>query len=109
MSGCECKRDSAQPSSKEGVSMSSPAPNTTATAASTPAATPSTTPAAAPASTTTSTPPSATITKTPASLKAVTGYGKLEPTARLNPAHHVAAEIGGNPVLSPTPPIDPAA
>ena len=76
-------------------------PNTTAT--------PSITPAAAPASTTTSTPPSATTTKKPASLKAVTGFGKLDPNALANMAHHVAQGVGGNPVYFPNPPIDPNA
>ena len=67
--------------------MSSTAPNTTAAAASTTAAT-STTPAA-PASTAT-TAPAATTTKKPASLKAVTGFGKLDPNALANTAHLVA-------------------
>jgi hypothetical protein len=76
-------------------------PNTTAT--------PSTTPAAAPASITTSTPPSATTTKKPASLKAVTGFGKLAPNDLASTAHHIAKGVGGNPVYFPNPPIDPAA
>ena len=88
--------------------MSTNQPNTTAPAASTTAAT-SSTPAAASTSTTTSTPPSAPTTKKPASLKAVTGFGKLDPNTLVNTAHHVAAGIGGNPVLFPNPPIDPAA
>jgi hypothetical protein len=88
--------------------MSTNDPNTTATAASTTAATP-TTPAAAPASTTTSTPPSATTTKKPASLKAVTGFGKLAPNDLASTAHHIAKGVGGNPVYFPNPPIDPAA
>src|SRR6266853_2927988 len=74
------------------VSMSSPAPNTTA----------------APASTAT-TAPAATTTKKPASLKAVTGFGKLDPNALANMAHHVAKGIGGNPTYFPNPPVDPAA
>jgi Fibronectin type III domain len=86
--------------------MSSPAPNTTATAASTTAATPTT--PAAPASTAT-TAPAATTTKKPASLKAVTGFGKLDPNALVNTAHHIAKGVGGNPVYFPNPPIDPAA
>jgi hypothetical protein len=88
--------------------MSTNDPNTTATAASTPAVTPSTTPAAAPTSTTTSTPPSATTTKKPASLKAVTGFSKLDPNTLANTAHHIAKGVGGNPVYFPNPPIDPA-
>jgi len=89
--------------------MSSTDPNTTAQAASTTAATPSTTPTAAPASTTTSTPPSAPTTKKPASLKAVTGFSKLDPNILANTAHLVAKGIGGNPVYFRNPPIDPAA
>jgi hypothetical protein len=73
--------------------MSSPAPNTTP---------------AAPASTAT-TAPAATTTKKPASLKAVTGFGKLDPNALANMAHHVATGIGGNSVHFPNPPINPAA
>src|SRR5215469_162222 len=79
--------------------MSSPAPTTTAATPSTPAA---------PASTAT-TAPSATTTKKPASLKAVTGFSKLDPNALANMAHHIAKGIGGNPVYFPNPPIDPAA
>jgi hypothetical protein len=86
--------------------MSSTAPNTTAAAASTTAAT-STTPAA-PASTAT-TAPAATTTKKPASLKAVTGFSKLDPNALANTAHNVATKIDGNPVHFPNPPVDPAA
>ena len=67
--------------------MSSPAPNTTP---------------AAPASTAT-TAPAATTTKKPASLKAVTGFGKLDPNTLANTAHIVAKGVGGNP------PVDPAA
>src|SRR6266446_6320685 len=74
------------------VSMSSPAPNTTA----------------APASTAT-TAPAATTTKKPASLKAVTGFGKLDPNTLVNTAHHVAKGIGGHPTYFPNPPVDPAA
>ena len=88
--------------------MSSTDPNTTA-AASTTAATLSTTPAAAPASVTTSTPPSAPTTKKPASLKALTGFGKLNPNVLANTAHRVAQGISGNPEYFPNPPIDPAA
>src|SRR5215467_7229125 len=66
----------------------------------------STTPAA-PASTAT-TAPATTTTKKPASLKAVTGFSKLDPNALANMAHHVATGIGGNPVHFPSPPIDPA-
>jgi hypothetical protein len=72
--------------------MSSPAPNTPAV----------------PASTAT-TAPAATTTKKPASLKAVTGFGKLDPNALVNTAHHVAKGIGGNPAYFPNPPVDPAA
>ena len=86
--------------------MSSPAPNTTAAAVSTTAVT-STTPAA-PASTAT-TAPAATTTKKPASLKAVTGFGKLAPNALANTAHNVATKIGGNRVYFPNPPVDTAA
>jgi hypothetical protein len=63
---------------------------------------------AAPASTAT-TAPAATTTKKPASLKAVTGFGKLDPNALAVMAHHVAKGVGGNPVYFPNPPIDPAA
>jgi hypothetical protein len=80
--------------------MSTTDPNTTAS-------TPST-PAAAQASTTTSTPPSAPTTKKPASLKAVTGFGKFAPNDLANMAHHIAKGVGGNPVYFPNPPIDPA-
>jgi hypothetical protein len=73
--------------------MSSPAPNTTP---------------AAPASTAT-TAPAATTTKKPASLKAVTGFSKLDPNALANMAHHVATGIGGNSVHFPNPPVEPAA
>src|SRR5215469_1519294 len=73
--------------------MSSPAPSSTQ---------------AAPASTATTT-PAATTTKKPASLKAVTGFGKLDPNALANTAHHIAKGVGGNPVYFPNPPIDPAA
>ena len=72
--------------------MSYPAPNTTA----------------APASTAT-TAQAATTTKKPASLKALTGFGKLDPNALANTAHHIAKGVGGNPVYFPNPPIDPAA
>jgi hypothetical protein len=82
--------------------MSTNDPNTMATAASTPS-----TPAA-PASTVT-TAPAATTTKKPASLKAVTGFGKLDPNALANTAHHVAKGVGGHPVYFPNPPIDPNA
>src|SRR5213594_80939 len=83
--------------------MSSPAPNTTAAEASTTAATPSTPAAPAP------TAPAATTTKKPASLKAVTGFGKLDPNALANTAHHIAKGVGGHPMYFPNPPIDPAA
>src|SRR5579864_1518905 len=73
--------------------MSSPAPNTTP---------------AAPASTAT-TAPAATTNKKPASLKAVTGFGKLAPNDLASTAHHIAKGVGGNPVHFPNPPIDPAA
>src|SRR5215831_15732507 len=86
--------------------MSSPAPNTTAAAASTTAATSST--PAAPASIAT-TAPAATTTKKPVSLKAVTGFGKLDPNTLVNTAHHIAKGVGGNPVYFPNPPIDPGA
>jgi hypothetical protein len=73
--------------------MSTPVPNSTP---------------AAPASTAT-TAPAATTTKKPASLKAVTGFSKLNPNALANMAHHVATGIGGNSVHFPNPPIDPKA
>jgi hypothetical protein len=44
----------------------------------------------------------------PASLKAVTGFGTLDPNTLANTAHHVAKGVGGNPVYFPNPPIDPA-
>jgi hypothetical protein len=65
---------------------------------------PDTTPAA-PASTAT-TAPAATTTKKPASLKAVTGFGKLDPNALVNQAHYIAKGVGGNPVYFPNPPVD---
>src|SRR5215471_4643521 len=74
------------------VSMSSPDPNTTAASAST-----------------ATTAPAATTTKKPASLKAVTGFGKLDPNTLANTAHHIAKGVGSNPVYFPNPPIDPAA
>jgi Fibronectin type III domain len=70
--------------------MSTNDPNTTATAVSTAA-------------------PSATTTKKPASLKAVTGFGKLDPNVLANTAHLVAKGVGGHPQYFGTPPIDPAA
>src|SRR5215468_9384322 len=73
------------------VSMSSD-PNTTAASAST-----------------ATTAPAATTTKKPASLKAVTGFGKLDPNTLANTAHHIAKGVGSNPVYFPNPPIDPAA
>src|SRR5215468_12325772 len=72
--------------------MTSTDPNTTAASAST-----------------ATTAPAATTTKKPASLKAVTGFGKLDSNALANMAHHVATGIGGNSVHFPNPPIDPAA
>src|SRR5258708_19543248 len=72
--------------------MSSPVPNSTV----------------APASTAT-TVPAATTTKKPASLKAVTGFGQLDPNALANTAHNVATKIGGSPGYFPNPPVDPAA
>jgi hypothetical protein len=86
--------------------MSTLDPNTTTAVASTTAAKSST--PAAPASTAT-TAPAATTTKKPASLKAVTGFGKLDPNALANTAHNVATKIGGNPVHFPNPPVDLAA
>src|SRR5215831_11519206 len=74
------------------VSMSSTDPNTTAASAST-----------------ATTAPAATTTKKPASLKAVTGFGKLDPNTLANTAHHIAKGVGGHPVYFPNPPIDPAA
>ena len=59
---------------------------------------------AAPASTAT-TAPAATTTKKPASLKAVTGFSKLDPNVLVNTAHLVAKGVGGNPVYFPNPPI----
>jgi hypothetical protein len=85
--------------------MSTNDPNTTAAAASTTAATPST---PAPASTVT-TAPAATTTKKPASLKALKGFGQLDPNTLATMAHHIAKGVGGNPVYFPNPPIDPAA
>jgi hypothetical protein len=63
---------------------------------------------AAPASTAT-TAPAATTTKKPASFKAVTGFGKLDPNTLANTAHLVAKGIGGNPHYFGNPPVDPAA
>jgi hypothetical protein len=74
------------------VSMSTSDPNTTA----------------APASTTTAA-TAATTTKKPASLKAVTGFGKLDPNILANTAHIVAKGVGGNPQYFGNPPVDPAA
>src|SRR5215467_16081913 len=67
----------------------------------------STTPAA-PASTATTT-PAATTNKKPASLKAVTGFAKLDPNTLVNTAHHIAKGVGGHPLYFPNPPVDPAA
>ena len=39
----------------------------------------------------------------------MTGFGKLDPNALANTAHHIAKGVGGNPVYFPNPPIDPAA
>jgi hypothetical protein len=78
--------------------MSSPAPNTTTAAASPPAT--------APAGTIT---PAATTTKKPASLKAVTGFAKLDPNVLANTAHLVSKGIVGNPQYFAAPPVDPAA
>src|SRR6201993_4824740 len=86
--------------------MYSTDPNTMTTAASTTAATSS--PPAAPASTAT-TVPAATTTKKPASLKAVTGFGKLTHNDLANTAHHIAKGIRGNPSYFSNPPVDPAA
>jgi hypothetical protein len=86
--------------------MSTTDPNTTTTAASTTAAI-SSTPAASASTATTA--PAATTTKKPASLKAVTGFGKLDPNALANTAHHIAKGVGGNPQYFGNPPIDPAA
>jgi hypothetical protein len=72
--------------------MSSNAPNTTAAPVSTAATT-----------------PAATTVKKPASLKAVTGFGKLDPNALANTAHHIAKGVGGSPLYFANPPIDPAA
>jgi hypothetical protein len=72
--------------------MSSPAPNTTA----------------APESTAT-TAQAATPTKKPASLKAVTGFGKLDPNTLANTAHMVAKGVGGHPQYFANPPVDPTA
>ena len=74
--------------------MSSPAPNPNH---------------AAPPASTVTTAAAATTTKKPASLKAVTGFGKLDPNALANTAHHVAKGIGGNPTHFLNPPVDPAA
>src|SRR5215471_11725240 len=71
------------------VSMSSD-PNTTAASAST-----------------ATTAPAATTTKKPASLKAVTGFGKLDPNVLANTAHLVAK--GGHPEYFGIPPVDPTA
>jgi fibronectin type III domain protein len=79
--------------------MSTQAPDTTAATPSTPAT---------PASTAT-TAPAGTTTRKPASLKAVTGFAKLDPNALANMALHIAKGVGGNPVYFPNPPIDPAA
>jgi hypothetical protein len=67
----------------------------------------STTPAA-PASTAT-TAPAVTTNKKPASLKAVTGFGKLDPNVLANTAHLVAKGIGGHPEYFGIPPVDPTA
>ena len=86
--------------------MSTNDPNTTATAASTTAATPITPAATASIATIA---PAATTTKKPASLKAVTGFGKLDSNTLANTAHNVATKVGANPVYFPNSPIDPAA
>jgi hypothetical protein len=74
------------------VSMSTQAPDTTAV----------------PASTATTAPATIT-TKKPASLKAMTGFSKLDPNALANTAHHIAKGVGSNPAYFPNPPIDPLA
>ena len=72
--------------------MSSTAPTTTAASAST-----------------ATTAPAATTTKKPASLKAVTGFGKLDPNTLANTAHIVAKGVGGHPEYFADPPVEPAA
>ena len=53
--------------------------------------------------------PSSTTTTKPASLKAVTGFGKLDPNTLVNTAHHIAKGVGGNPQYFGNPPVDPKA
>ena len=74
--------------------MSSPAPNPNN---------------AAPPASTARTAAAATTTKKPASLKALTGFGKLDPNVLVNTAHLVAAGIGGHPEYFGNPPVAPEA
>jgi hypothetical protein len=53
--------------------------------------------------------PSSTTTTKPASLKAVTGFAKLDPNTLVNTAHHIAKGVGGNPQYFGNPPVDPKA
>jgi hypothetical protein len=92
--------------SKDRKMSTTQVPDTTAPAAST-TATPST-PAAPPASTAT-TAPAASTTKKPASLKAVTGFTKLDRNVLANTAHLIARGIAANPQYFADPPVDPEA
>jgi len=74
--------------------MSSPAPNPNN---------------AAPPASTVTTAAAATTTKKPASLKAVTGFGKLDPNVLVNTAHLVATGISGHPQYFGNPPVVPEA
>jgi len=74
--------------------MSSPAPNPNH---------------AAPPASTVTTAAAAPTTKKPASLKAVTGFGKLDPNVLVNTAHLVATGIGGHPQYFGNPPVVPEA
>ena len=64
---------------------------------------------AAPPASTATTAAAATTTKKPVSLKAVTGFGKLDPTVLVNTAHLVATGIGGHPQYFGNPPVAPEA
>src|SRR5215831_17177867 len=61
----------------------------------------------APAASIVTTAPAATTNKKPASLKAVAGFGKLDPNVLANTAHLIAKGIGGHLQYFADPPVDP--
>src|SRR5690242_7802246 len=62
-------------------------------------------PMSTPVPTTTTAPAAATTNTKPASLKAVTSFGKLDPNMLVNTALHIAKGVGGDPVHFPNPPV----